>query len=83
VRACVRACMHLPQGGAEGDGVAIKESERRLHSLTSRLVSASDSPVIFLWRPAAHPNGYSTFADEGASNYPNASSSFVLIVFSD
>lgn len=62
--------------------MAIKESERRLRTLTSRLVSASDSPAIFLWRPAAHPNGYGTSANEGASNYLNASSPFVLIVSS-
>lgn len=77
----MHACTHLPQGGAEGETVvAIKESERRLRTLTSRLVSASDSPAIFLWRPAAHPNGYGTSDDEGASNYPNASSLFMLIV---
>lgn len=62
--------------------MAIKESKRHLRTLTNRLVSASDSPGIFLWRPAVQPNGYGTFTDEGARNYPNASSPFVLIVSS-
>lgn len=78
----MRACTHLPQRGSGKGEVAIKESKRYLRTLTSRLVSALDSPAIFLWRPAVQPNGYGTFTDEGARNYPNASSLFVLIVSS-
>lgn len=78
----MRVCTHLPQGGSGRGELAIKESERHLRTLTSRLVSASDSPAIFLWRPAVQLNGYGTFTDEGARNYPNASSPFVLIVSS-
>lgn len=50
---CVRARV-CPGPEESGEAkVAIKESKRRLGLLTSRLVSASDSPTIFPWRPAA------------------------------